>query len=552
MSVNIMRLVFIVLAAAGLVASRVHMDRIEQRSHSVGTSADSELGWTDGAESPPPTLAVITFALGPLRSIVVNVLSWRAIRQQDQGEYFDALQLASWIANLQPNFASIWAFHGWNIAYNISHEFATPEERWEWIWQAITLLRDGGLRYNPGNAVIRQELSRLFYHRIANKMDPGAEYYKNQWTFHMMRYLLRGDREELEKLVAAAETKDALLQRPHVQEYVDVCLEAGIDVFDVDTNPPRLAAAYVELPRLHRRAAAHEIYYYYRRLYIAQDLKLDVRRMLAVDRRYGPLDWRLHQAHALYWGAEDRAEDYRETAVNYSKIVRQVMLDSFYEGRLIHDPERNFITRTNNLDIIGSIHDQFEWTLEHMYNRHDDMLHKQFLERAITVLFSFDRHVDSRELFDHYKADYDPNGALDYESFVIASMRSTLSANVNATRRSLIESALYKSFSWLYIGDNDRSNGFYNLAQLLWQQNQQQFVEQPARLLPPFDELVRIAQENFAGQRGMNPSSLQARQQNARRRTQAKRVDTGRYERGKGTKRGTSAQGHHHGHGHAH
>ena len=97
--------------------------------------------------------------------------------------------------------------------------FASKEDRWQWILRAIHLLRDEGLKYNPGNAIIRHELARIFYDRIGNKIDPKAEYFKNQWAFTMMQYFDKGTRQEIERLTTASSSLEELKERPYVNEY---------------------------------------------------------------------------------------------------------------------------------------------------------------------------------------------------------------------------------------------------------------------------------------------------------------------------------------------
>ena len=38
---------------------------------------------------------------------------------------------------LQPNLDTVWDFHGWNLAYNISVQVKTPPERWQWVQRGI-------------------------------------------------------------------------------------------------------------------------------------------------------------------------------------------------------------------------------------------------------------------------------------------------------------------------------------------------------------------------------------------------------------------------------
>ena len=453
----------------------------------------------------PASLSVTSFAMGPLRSIIANTLWWRAVQQQDRGEYFDAIQLADWITKLQPTYASVWAYLGWNMSYNIAHDFAEPEDRWQWIVRAIRLLRDEGLKYNPDNLVIRHELARIFYDRIGGKIDPAAEFFKNQWAFLMMEYFDSGDRIEIEKLQRAAESIEALRDRPGIMEYSQAAREIGVDVFDFRGYPPRKGWLDVKIPHHLKVQAGWEIYYCYKRYKIEEELKLDIDRLLYIDTEFGPLDWRLHQAHTLYWAAEKDFDDFMKSGINFARVVRQSMLESFYEGRLFHNPKKNIITRISNLKIIGRIHDYFDYYMEHEPSHNVDRLHKNFLEQAVTILYSHNHIKAARELFGHYEEDYLKGNKLSFEQFVTRSMEKSLGDGQLSSGQALVEAALFKSFEWIDIGDYDRSNGYFNLAKLLWTRHQTQFQNRSqAKLLPPFEELVSASKGRFTSKQGVD------------------------------------------------
>ena len=83
-------------------------------------------------QNAPPSLAFATVAMGAFRGLVVDILWMRADKLKEQGQYFDAKQLAEWITVLQPRFAEVWAFQAWNMAYNISVAIPAeqPDQRW--------------------------------------------------------------------------------------------------------------------------------------------------------------------------------------------------------------------------------------------------------------------------------------------------------------------------------------------------------------------------------------------------------------------------------------
>ena len=108
-----------------------------------------QLTRTEPLESAPPALAFTTVALGAFRGLIANNLWNRAVRLQDEGDYFEMVSLADWITKLQPDNSMVWAMQAWNMTYNISVQFDDFNDRWLWVRSGIELLRDQGLRYNP-------------------------------------------------------------------------------------------------------------------------------------------------------------------------------------------------------------------------------------------------------------------------------------------------------------------------------------------------------------------------------------------------------------------
>lgn len=143
---------------------------------------DLELTLAPPTENMPPSVAFTTIALGGFRGILADILWMRAGALQDEGRFFELVQLSDWIVRLQPRSPVIWAYHAWNMAYNISALMPTPAERWRWIRNGIRLLRDEGLALNPGSARLHQELAWLFLHKLGADFDPYAAYYREQWA----------------------------------------------------------------------------------------------------------------------------------------------------------------------------------------------------------------------------------------------------------------------------------------------------------------------------------------------------------------------------------
>ena len=140
-------IVFVCLAAtAGLLyAAGAQLDYINGQRQALKLVINAP------TENMPPSLAFATVAMGAFRGLIVDILWMRADKLKEEGQFFDARQLAEWITKLQPRFAAVWEFQAWNMAYNISVAIPAtqPEQRWRWVKNGYELLRDEGHSPEP-------------------------------------------------------------------------------------------------------------------------------------------------------------------------------------------------------------------------------------------------------------------------------------------------------------------------------------------------------------------------------------------------------------------
>ena len=163
-------LICFLLFAAG-ATQWVEPIRTERRDLQLDVAVPSDL---------PPEIAIWSVALGSFRGILVDLLWERHTDLQEQGKYFEAVQLGQTITKLQPKFPLVWKFMAWDMAYNISMASPGVQERWQWIQEGIRLLRDEGLRANPWSLSLHSELARFFNHRIAGLTDDTHTFYKRE------------------------------------------------------------------------------------------------------------------------------------------------------------------------------------------------------------------------------------------------------------------------------------------------------------------------------------------------------------------------------------
>jgi hypothetical protein len=221
----------------------------------------------------PPFLNFLTVGLGGFRGVAAEVLWARADRLQEEGRYFELVQLAGWITWLDPHATEAWVYNAWNMAYNISVMMRRPADRVRWVDHGIALLRDDGLAANPRCARLYRELAWLYQHKIGSSDDTAYQAYQ----------------------LALATTLAPLLQ-PDGR------------VADTPSNRVALAA-----------------------------LRLDARRMRQVEEQFGPLDWRVASSHAVYWAVQGLPYARGQERLASRRAVYQPLLQAVRTGRLTGD-----------------------------------------------------------------------------------------------------------------------------------------------------------------------------------------------------------------------
>lgn len=142
-----------------------------------------------GSESPvantPPAYVFYIQAFGAFRGLIADVAFIRADALKEQGRYYDAMQLHEWICALQPHFPSVWENAAWNLAWNISVTTFTPQERWNWVYNGVKLLRDHGIPLNPRAVNLYKQLAWTFNNKMSEPTDDHHYAYKCNWAWRM-------------------------------------------------------------------------------------------------------------------------------------------------------------------------------------------------------------------------------------------------------------------------------------------------------------------------------------------------------------------------------
>jgi len=282
----------------------------------------------------PPSIALLS-KTGTFRALAIDWAAIRAERLKQEGKTYEALQLHQTVCALAPRYPMLWAYSAWNMAYNISVMQYTPEARWKWVRNGITLLRDQGIEYNPKAIALYKELAWIYWHKIGDFLDDEHMNYKRALGVEMERVLgpppIRWDEQThiawFKKVVDAPRDLDKLIENDTgvaavVDLLAEVDLRPDIELLEFVARyirPELMASELYEdkmvVDDLRRRRleilrnpeyekAVDTLLAAVRSHVLRTEMKFDLDYMLELMlERYGPLDWRTAYAHSLYWAS---------------------------------------------------------------------------------------------------------------------------------------------------------------------------------------------------------------------------------------------------------
>ncbi len=448
---------------------------VQQRMNRI--REDEKLTATVVVENAPPVVAFTTLALGSFRGIVADMLWLRLQRKQEEGSYFEMVQLASWITKLQPRFTGATAYLAWNMAYNISVTFNSPEDRWRWVQRGIELIRDEALLYNPSDPTLFKELGWIYQHKLGQEMDDANLYYKWQLARQMMEVFgeypvdweqwkgMPLDPREFTETVLQDSSPGLtrlVLDPPRLEEVESGFWNNGgelLQMAELDKLDPGTRAEFALFLRVRR---------------LQSGLKLAPERMAALDAKYGDFDWRLPEAHAIYWAS--RGLETSEGSVNIfcERMIFQSLHAAFSGGRLIYletgEAGEPILQFTPNVELADAVNSAYHVSLDqHEDNSSIRSSHKNFLRHAIVTLFTFGRTEQAGEYLAELRERYpNPDYKKPLEDYVLSELAGDIGTANYDQGQGLVQGYLWQTCYNLALGEFDRAAAMELIARRIW------------------------------------------------------------------------------------
>jgi len=552
--------VCIVLAVALLFVAGARLDYINSQRQEMKLIINEPL------ENAPPSLAFATVAMGAFRGLVVDALWIRADKLKDEGQFFDAKQLAEWITALQPRFAAVWEFQAWNMAYNISVAIpaSQPDQRWQWVKNGYELLRDKGIPLNPKAIQLYRELARIFQHKMGGVSDDVHKYYKLQLAMAMAPLISPADNQYFEALAEAPTEWEQIIKDANVAELI-TALRSADKVFADDgefvdnylslrQNPLRFdPAAFKTIDNFRGTPGLEKFDIFARAYHLRNTWKLDPVLMQELNKKYGPidfgdpnrhlpLDWRHPDCHAIYWAvkglrevSKDSSRDVTVDETNTDRMVGHSLQDLFRNGKIfIYDMPTEVATDSSSEPVqmmVKAIFLRPDLRMFEPYNqsvlavlqKYKDMKrrgtyeslqngHRNMLKNAVLSFYQAGHIRQAQKIYDQLRELY-PRDELKVPLVVFARNRfleELESIGIDDAKEQIM-SLLRESYFRYAVRDDDVAFGREKMAEEVYKYYQSKFGEQESRIdLLDFRMLRYLALQDFFNDRQYLPNLRQS------------------------------------------
>jgi hypothetical protein len=500
----------------------------------------------DVRENLPPEIA-FTYAIGSFRGLAVDILWCRAWNLKQEGEYYELAQLSDWITKLQPHFPKVWEFHAHNLAYNLADAVQTEEEAWMWVQAGVRLLRDRGIPLNPRAVSLYQQLGFIYMDRVGKFSAEMHWYLKREHAREWLILLGAPPDGTTEEVLAwfrpvgqAPATLDELLrQRPEVAERIAKLKALNLDLdhrliqhaarlqdlLGRDANLPPTAAQQKELEASHELLAVLDgptgaaLVAFARAKVLREQYHMDPAFMLELMEQFGPLDWRLPYAQAIYWAALGTRRVEKLKGVDLYDVVQtdRIVLHSLqamaFSGRLQYEPRSGYY----NLMPDPRFFDAFERATGEAARRQNSPdaspvelteTHRGFLMWAAQASYLYVGREKAEEYYRKVREIYGvrPEFASLYTKPLTEFVTQEMVKNIHTIEQAqeIVSGLSFQAFSRGYaLGRKDVANRFFNQAQAVHQAYQADYhrlnplLSRKQSDLLPFKDLVSDAFSQF-------------------------------------------------------
>jgi len=460
------------------------------------------------AEGTPPVVAFSTMALGGFRGLIADILWIRAGDLQQEGKYYELVQLSDWILKLQPKFATAAAHMGWNMAYNVSVACKSPEDRWRWVRRGIELMQDA-VTMNPNDPEVYKELGWIYQHKLGNVLDDAQRYYKETMARRLM-FLYGKHYPDWKAWAESPSTEAEIMERypvgsevrTAIDEYCQGDMARLFGEFQMNGGLPK------ELSEKLAPADATVLDWYFRRQWLKKDWYVEPEKIAALNEKYGELDWLLPESYAIYWADEGQERTPGRKDLSLTREILQSLVASFNYGRMLLPKENevsSFFVLVPNTGVIEAARRVYKEIMasDEWVHTPFQALYENFLIDATVTLYTYSRKDMAMEFFNELRNDIKNGKArtMTLDQFVLDEWEDDITSGDFKQTANEIEGLMFTTCLLIGYGDRDAAADHLALALKVYNMFSTAYKGLDRIALPPFDEIKsRTAQaiiENY-------------------------------------------------------
>src|SRR6266568_5141164 len=248
---------------------------------------------------------------------------------------------------------------------------------------------------------------------------------------------------------------------------------------------------------------------------LREKYKMDPQAMKAADETYGPLDWRLPEAHAIYWAAVGLEKSKKKDLSMLRRVIYQSLQMAVMRGRVLAVRADGRIRFGPNLALVAKANDAYEKMIAEETEPNQryaiGQARRNFLREVVYFFYAYGRDAEAKRWFNKLKQAYPDaipaNQSL--EEYGLSKVSEVVEGRDFNRTVTVVAGYLENSLLALVEGDDERAANMYLMAQKIRDLYQQRIRGSEERTaLPPLADIERALLEDLLDPRtGLNPEA---------------------------------------------
>lgn len=240
---------------------------------------------------------------------------------------------------------------------------------------------------------------------------------------------------------------------------------------------------------------------------LRQKYKLDAKLMKELDEQYGPLEWRLPEAHAIYWASMGLRESKEKDQKTLRRAIYQSMHIVVLRGKIAYVDANGRVITSPDLDKIARANATYEQMIQDDAELRESVqrAHRNFLKEVVYLLYMYNRLKEGEYWLKQVREKYTNAipANLTLEEYALGRLKENLPTLSHDLTRAVLEGLITQHFFSVAIDEDDRAEGMDRMARQLWNFYDGQAAVRPDALkFPPLKQIKKTILDRL-----MNPDS---------------------------------------------